>query len=231
MHWAAHPVLYQLTHLWHWLGYGQNAAILGILGLALYVLFTYQLTRVTEETRRLTLTPYLIASLTQKDARICASVINVAAPAVSCYVTHYHTTDRFVSNGLALPQVPLDHPPRFEAAILAGGGPLLLPFLSFKSVPNQLFILRFKDTAGENYQLLILVKAQNLSHGYLQSNFISPMSLEPFFRRWKIRVVQVLRARELRKQVVGTVKQPMRANSLAPRSSAFTWEVPRNRKL
>jgi multidrug efflux pump subunit AcrA (membrane-fusion protein) len=45
MNWDNHPILYQLTHWWHWLTYGQNGATLGILlavlvsALSVYVLF------------------------------------------------------------------------------------------------------------------------------------------------------------------------------------------------
>ena len=53
-------------HPWHWLGYGQNAAIIqaltaigGVIGLAKYVADTNRIMRSTEQTRIDAMTPYL----------------------------------------------------------------------------------------------------------------------------------------------------------------------------
>lgn len=35
MNWSNHPMLYQLPHWWHWLAYGQNAAVVAALGTVL----------------------------------------------------------------------------------------------------------------------------------------------------------------------------------------------------
>ena len=84
MNWAAHPILYQLTHWWHWLTYGQNTAALGLIGLGFYTYYTQRMMKAAEETRRLSLTPFLVAEVRLDFQPPMILVTNVAAPAVRC---------------------------------------------------------------------------------------------------------------------------------------------------
>jgi hypothetical protein len=52
-----HSFLYQILHPWHWLTYGQNAAGVGIVGLFLYTLYTREMMKLAEASRRATITP------------------------------------------------------------------------------------------------------------------------------------------------------------------------------
>jgi hypothetical protein len=60
-------VLYQLSHPWHWLTYGQNAtavaavaACLGLVGLFFYTLYTKSIMKMQESTARASITPELV---------------------------------------------------------------------------------------------------------------------------------------------------------------------------
>lgn len=59
--------MYQILHPWHWLTYGQNAtgvgdvvAILGLIGLAFYTLYTRQMMKMQTETALISITPMLV---------------------------------------------------------------------------------------------------------------------------------------------------------------------------
>ena len=60
-------IIYQITHPWHWLTYGQNAAalgalsaVLGLIGLFFYTTYTRRMMKLGEATRRATITPILV---------------------------------------------------------------------------------------------------------------------------------------------------------------------------
>ena len=63
------PWEYQILHPWHWLTYGQNAAalqavcaLLGVIGLLFYVIDTRRMRRISELTRRASITPVFTAN-------------------------------------------------------------------------------------------------------------------------------------------------------------------------
>jgi hypothetical protein len=85
MNWNAHPYLYQVLHPWHWVTYGQNAAAVGLIGLALYTYFTYRLFRHSQDIERAKLLPYLVLqnSNDPKTALDKVVVQNIGAPATN----------------------------------------------------------------------------------------------------------------------------------------------------
>ena len=75
---AITPVLYQLVHPWHWLTYGQNASVTGLIVLIFYTLYTRRMMLIAQQTRRGELYPLLILQHTSvKEGYLELVVINV----------------------------------------------------------------------------------------------------------------------------------------------------------
>jgi hypothetical protein len=58
------PILYQLLHPWHWMAYGQNASVVGLIVLIFYTIYTRRMMLIAQQTRLRELYPVLILQQT-----------------------------------------------------------------------------------------------------------------------------------------------------------------------
>lgn len=162
MNWTAHPILYQLLHPWHWLAYGQNAAafqsltaLAGLIGIAFYTYYTRQTTAAALETRRLSLTPCLVASIVPATLdRDEIEVINVAAPAVNCIVWGQNTNN---STAVGLRVRKPSSLPGVMVPVISSAIPFRIPLETLQPDITSLYLVDCQDTAAGVYQLQIFV--------------------------------------------------------------------------
>ena len=65
---AVGPILYQFLHPWHWMAYGQNASVVGLIVLIFYTIYTRRMMLIAQQTRLRELYPVLILQKTTPTA-------------------------------------------------------------------------------------------------------------------------------------------------------------------
>ena len=200
MNWATHPIFYQMTHWWHWLTYGQNTAALGLIGLCFYTYYTQRMMKAAEETRRLSLTPFLVAEVRTDLLPPSILVTNVAAPAVRCELWIQPVSSSFKPGSLRLVRAP-GVSSQYIPAILSGSqSPVEIEIALKPGLGNFLYVIDCHDTAGGKYQLQLLQAsrgdgdAEELRIGNV---FLVPDTLYPLHRVALNRVKQLWELRKL----------------------------------
>jgi hypothetical protein len=193
MNWINQPYLYQLFHPWHWLTYGQNAAAAGFIGLAAYVAYTRRMMVAAEETRRLSLTPHLLAEISDKMGPLQFEITNVAGPAVRCEIWLQKVSAYFTLTGHRLIRKPnveiYENKPSITQA-----SPIYIPIMLEAHV---LYVIDCHDTASGDYQLQILQARDNDGRTLIHNIFVVPDTFLPFWKRWINRLRQKRQLRQL----------------------------------
>ena len=185
--WQSHPQMYQLFHPWHWLAYGQNAAVVALVGLAAYVYYTKRMMTAAEITRQLTLTPYLIAEIA--DGKPLIRIINVAASAVHCVLWGQSVAIKGPLN------LRLRKPSNVSGQVVSAittFQPFTFPMIINKPGANVLYVIDCRDTAGGVYQLQILQKMLNSNNFEIESMFSIPTTFASPLTRITNRINQSL---------------------------------------
>jgi hypothetical protein len=77
---AVGPLLYQLLHPWHWLTYGQNASVVGLIVVVFYTIYTRRMMLLAQQTRRGELYPILaVQKFVAKNGSMGLAIKNVGA--------------------------------------------------------------------------------------------------------------------------------------------------------
>ncbi len=195
--WLNHPKLCQLVHPWHWAAYGQNASILGLIGLIAYVLYTRRMMKAAEETRRLSLTPYLLAQLPlNPNNEPFIEISNVAAPAVRCIVWAQGVSEN-MSLGLRV-RKPSDISSTPIASITIDK-PARIPLRLATDQSKVLYVVDCFDTAGGIYQLQILQTPIPPRHVTIEAMFSIPDTFVPLWQRLPHRIRQAIQLWKYRK--------------------------------
>jgi hypothetical protein len=192
MNWTQHPTLYQLTHWWHWLTYGQNATVVALIGLILYTHYTRRMMVAAEETRRLSLTPYLLAEDLRKNYPPQFAITNVAGPAVRCEIW-YQPVGKDFKLGLRLKRGENISINQWVPSILSGSDPLLIPMFDNLIKTPVLTVIECFDTGGGLHQLQLLQRYDGNGGMSIENLFVVQDTFLPAYQRYGHRLWQLWR--------------------------------------
>jgi hypothetical protein len=154
-----------------------------------------------EQTRRLTLTPYLVAAIEIGD-KPAIRITNAAAPAVRCEIW-FQVTDP----GQRLDQgLPFRRPPSISITkrveIISQDKPFSIPMAYVEPDAEMVYVVDCFDTADGSYQLQILQKPMGRDFFDIQTAFSIPDTHHPLWKQLRNRLAQrwLLRSATKKKQ-------------------------------
>jgi hypothetical protein len=173
-----------------WVGLSAIFSSTGFVVLFLYTLYTRRMMKAAEDTRRLSLTPHLVAGA-PAGLPGQLEILNVAAPAVNCNfwaqtVNDYTLQPLRVRKPKSLPGMPMP--------AITSAQPLRIP-MQFPEARQVLYVLDCFDTAGGPYQLQVLQTPVGIDSVDIQCMFSIPTLFAPPWTllRHKIRSWRLLR--------------------------------------
>jgi len=209
MNWTQHPTLYQFTHWWHWLTYGQNTTVIALIGLIFYTHYTRRMMVAAEETRRLSLTPYLLAEDLRTNYPPQFAITNVAGPAVRCEIWSQVVSSDF-NLGLRLMRGQSVAISQRVPSILSGDDPLLIPMLESRRRSNVLTVIECFDTGGGLHQLQLLQRYDDNGVLSIENLFIVPDTFLPAWQRYGRRLWQLWERRQMNRAARTKGRRPDR---------------------
>ena len=104
---AVGPFTYQFLHPWHWLTYGQNAAVVGLIVVVFYTIYTRRMMLLAQQTRRAELYPILtVQDVVMKNGSMDLAIKNVGAgPMLNVFQWGQPVSERFELAGTFLAPV------------------------------------------------------------------------------------------------------------------------------
>lgn len=164
-----------------WVGLSALFGVTGFIVLFFYTVYTRRMMKAAEETRRLSLTPHLVAGALPGQIEI----VNVAAPAVNCTFWAQATEESYTLEGLRV-RKPKDLP-GMTFPTITSAQPLRIP-LQFPAAKQVLYVLDCHDTAGGPYQLQVLQTLVSAGSVELKSMFSIPTTFASHQTRLKHKV-------------------------------------------
>ncbi|MGP8259694.1 MAG: hypothetical protein ACLQM6_07035 [Acidobacteriaceae bacterium] len=181
--WENHPTLCQSLHWWHWLAYGQNAAVVGLIGLVFYVIYTRRMMYAAEQTRRATLIPTLalvgIPNLQPQDRLI---IVNVGGVALNAKFWLTLVTPRFALGNWLLAATPEAHV-QFLGSLVKGEDPTGILVEQTEIGSTLLCVIEFTDLFKGRGQLQILRTKTDTDRFEVEVNHFQYDSLAPAWKR------------------------------------------------
>jgi hypothetical protein len=185
--------VYQLFHPWHWLTYGQNAAgvqtvtaVLALLGLFAYTVYTRRMKTLQQETRRGELFPTLAVSSYQEDGvTISIGIRNVGrGPALGAKFWHQFVSDEFELDEFMLVR-KIFFETQFLGALMEREGATIELKVSAFLRKRYLFVVDCHDVLGGQHQFRVLRHGGQDTKAFELQTF---MVQSPTFLPWLTRI-------------------------------------------
>lgn len=153
---AVGPLLYQLLHPWHWLTYGQNASVVGLIVVVFYTIYTRRMMLLAQQTRRGELYPILaLQEVIVKNDSMDLAIKNVGAgPLLNVFQWGQPVSERFELEGTFLER-PSAIGQSFGGSMLRGEGRILNTPVG-ASQSRVLLVLEGTDSVGGGHQFCFL---------------------------------------------------------------------------
>jgi hypothetical protein len=182
-YWDNHPSLYQLLHWWHWLAYGQNAAVVGLIGLVLYVIYTRRMMYAAEQTRRATLIPTLaVVGIPDHQPQDRLIIVNVGGPALNAKFWLTLVSQKFELGKWFLAATPESHV-QFLGPLVKGETPTTIMVEQTDIGSHLLCVIEFTDLFSYRGQLQILRTKTDIDTYDVEVNLHQYDSFMPAWKR------------------------------------------------
>ena len=194
------PWLYQILHPWHWMAYGQNASVVGLIVLVFYTVYTRRMMLIAQQTRLRELYPLLILQQAKvSEGYMEMEIINVGNGAL----LNASTWGQRVSEGFRLGDTFLERPSGVDisfAGTMVSQSNRTLRTTMDASASYSLEVVDGTDSVGGRHQFCFLRRFYgpgNYEHGV---RMIHPAEFLPMWRRlmgkvleWRARVSNAVR--------------------------------------
>ncbi|MHB8302411.1 MAG: hypothetical protein ACYDC6_06165 [Acidobacteriaceae bacterium] len=178
-------MLYQFLHPWHWLTYGQNTSVIGLVVLVFYTIYTRRMMLLAQQTRRGELYPMIVLQSTEVNyGELDFFIVNVGAGLLlNAFEWGQEVSGQFkIGETFYEPSHEIEK--KFIGTMVGQGqGTLTLHRKVDGTELRVLQIIEGTDSFGGRHQFCILrsfVSPGNYEH---QVRMIHPADFLPFWRR------------------------------------------------
>lgn len=177
------PLLYQLLHPWHWLAYGQNAAVVGLIVVVFYTIYTRRMMLLAQQTRRGELYPILaVQRFAAKNRSMDLVIRNVGGgPMLNAF-----QWGQPVSAEFQLRETFLERRPEIAATLVGSmlnGEERTLEIEVDGSEPRVLLVVEGTDSIGGRHQFCFLRRLTRQGVYENEVQMTHPIDFLPLWRR------------------------------------------------
>ena len=184
------PLLYQLLHPWHWLAYGQNAAVVGLIVVILYTLYTRRMMLIAQQSRRAELYPLLILQQVDgSEGHLQLLVVNVGGgPLLNASSWGQHVSARF-RLGVTFLERPSGVISQFVGTLIPQGTLTLHRELDSSEV-KTLEVIEGTDSVGGRHQFCLLRSSVGQGLYDHQVRMVHPAEFLPVWHRIVLKLLE-----------------------------------------
>ena len=187
---SASTMLYQITHPWHWLTYGQNAAAVGLIVLVFYTIYTRRMMLIAQQTRRSELYPLLILQAQEVQCgHLRLLIVNVGGgPLLNVFNWGQSVSEGFIL-GEAFVERPEGVQPTFAGTLVIQATLTFNSNIS-ESAAQMLMVVEGADNIGGRHQFCVLIRCKGHDNYEYQVRMTHPTEFLPAWRRAMLKVFE-----------------------------------------